>query len=181
MMLLYTVWLNNTLYLSHGIAIGNGSSCQQELDSKKIAKGKWVHYVGIVDRVRHLQSIYINGVLNAKVTDNSNSFNGNTADLRIGFSEEGSWQSPFKGALDEIRLYNRALTAAEISSLYNQGVSVNGTVKSLGSHTVTCLNVTTNQSITIPTSTATTYNCEAKGLVVKPKDVVTITINGSVQ
>jgi hypothetical protein len=176
----YSLWLNNGSYFWQTSA-GN-SNCENVLQSKNITKGKWLHYVGIIDRVKHLQSVYINGVLSAKIADSYNSFNNNNYDLRIGLSEEGqSWESPFKGTLDEIRLYNRALTTAEISTLYNQGIPVNGTVKSLGSHTVTCLNVTTNQSVTIPASTATAYDCEAKGLVVKPKDVVTITINGSVQ
>jgi hypothetical protein len=138
--------------------------------------------VGVIDRVKHLQSIYINGVLSTKMADSYNTFNLNTYDLRIGYPEEvGTWHSPFKGALDEIRLYNRALTVSEISALYNQTVPINGTIKSLDSHTVTCLNNTTAQSITIPANTATAYNCEAKGLIVKPQDDVTITINGKAQ
>jgi hypothetical protein len=176
----YSLWLNSSSYIEQNSA--GDSNCQIAVDSKKVTKGKWLYYVGVVDRVKHIQSIYINGVLNSKKTDSYSTFNINNYDLRIGYPEEtGTWHSPFKGALDEIRLYNRALTAAEISSLYYQGIPVTGTIKSLNSHTVTCKNNTTAQSITIPASTATAYDCEAKGLKVNPQDNVTITINGNVQ
>jgi hypothetical protein len=73
------------------------------------------------------------------------------------------------------------LTAAEITSIYNQGIPVNGTIKSMAAHTVTCQNVTTAQSVTIPASTATAYDCEAKGLKINPQDHITITIDGNAQ
>lgn len=177
----YSVWLRNTgSYLWQSSA--GDSSCDKAFKSKQITKGKWLHYVGIVDRVKHIQSIYINGVLSSKMTDSYSSFNNNTYDLRIGATEEiDPTISPFKGALDEIRFYNRALTTTEITALYNQSIPVNGTIKSIGLHTVTCLNNTTAQSIIIPANTATAYDCEAKGLIVKPQDDVTITIKGKVQ
>ncbi len=166
----------------HQTSSGDGN-CANQMDSKKvIAIGKWLHYVGIIDRKRHVMSIYINGALNAKQVDSYNTLTNNNHDLRIGLSEEGYyWESPFKGALDEIRLYNRALTAAEITALYNEGVSVKGTVKSVAAHTVTCLNNPTAQSITIPATKAAAYDCEAKGLEVKPQDHITITIDGNAQ
>jgi hypothetical protein len=181
----YAVWLQNISTLTQTSA--GDSNCQlyvtsKNVTSKKVAKGKWIHYASIVDRVKHIQSIYINGILSAKTVDNYSSFNINSHDLRIGNPEEThATFSPFKGALDEIRLYNRVLTPAEINSLYYQGVPVNGTIKSMATHTVTCLNATTAQSITIPATTASAYNCEAKGLIVKPQDHITITIDGDAQ
>jgi hypothetical protein len=176
----YTVWLNQALYFGQDSSGDNG--CAHYLLTKPVgAKGKWLHYVGIVDKVKHLQSIYINGVLNAKIVDSYISFNINNHDLIIGSSEEELNNVPFKGALDEIRLYNRALTATEIKALYNQAIPVNGTIKSMAAHTVTCLNATTAQSITIPASKVTAYDCEAKGLSIKPQDHITITIDGNAQ
>jgi hypothetical protein len=178
----YVVWLNNAGFFTQESA-SIGGCPPTALNSKNvITKGKWIHYASVIDRVKHTMSIYINGALSSTQSDNYSSFNINTSNLRIGFSEEGqSWETPFKGTLDEIRLYNRALTAANITALYNQGVSVNGTIKSMAAHSVTCQNVTTAQSITIAASTVTAYDCEARGLKINPQDHITITIDGNAQ
>ena len=45
----------------------------------------------------------------------------NTEPLRIGVNANATFFSNFKGAMDEVSLYNRALTAAEVQSIYNAG------------------------------------------------------------
>ncbi len=42
---------------------------------------------------------------------------GNSTNIGIGASHTGSW--PFSGSLDDIRIYNRGLSASEVQSLYN--------------------------------------------------------------
>jgi hypothetical protein len=66
--------------------------------------------------------IYINGVY-----DNQTAWS--TAQIatdrgtRFGISKNGAgWLSAYSGAIDDISLFSRALTAAEILALYNQGV-----------------------------------------------------------
>ena len=65
-------------------------------------------------------SVYINGQLDNDAFDSYSTFNANGFPLTIGTEAETIWpdHSPFQGALDEVRLYNRALTSAEIRSLY---------------------------------------------------------------
>ncbi len=87
----------------------------------------------------------------------------------------------FKGYIDELRVYNRNLTASEVQDLYNAGVPISGTIKSLGSHTVTCKNETTGQVINIISTVATSYNCELKGLKVNPGETASIFIRGTVR
>lgn len=63
-------------------------------------------------------SFYLNGSSIGSVTDNS-IFSHPLAPLTIGFAEVGFESDYFgyRGSLDEVALYNRALTAAEVGSL----------------------------------------------------------------
>jgi hypothetical protein len=64
-------------------------------------------------------SLYVNGVLVASQTI-TGSILTSTGDLRIGGNSV--WGEFFKGRLDEIRVYNRALTQAEIQSDMNKPI-----------------------------------------------------------
>jgi hypothetical protein len=62
---------------------------------------------------------YVNNVLLSEVNDptqNSGCTVGNTADITIGV--RGNLYRYFKGKIDDIRIYNRALTSDEIGNLY---------------------------------------------------------------
>jgi prepilin-type N-terminal cleavage/methylation domain-containing protein len=77
--------------------------------------GKWGHYVFTYDGTT-LKS-YVNGVL-----DNQTTYIGqltsNTNPVTIGKGAETA-ASFFNGLIDEVRIYNRALSDAEIQALYN--------------------------------------------------------------
>ena len=81
--------------------------------------GKWIHIVGKIDS--QYTYIYKNGVLRdhddytATITPTNT-----TTPLRFGSTEatNNSDQSYFKGAMRDIRIWNRALSDAEILSLY---------------------------------------------------------------
>jgi hypothetical protein len=65
---------------------------------------------------------FINGVERFDTTINNQNRLGNTYPLLIGSG--GRTDKPaeqFVGALDDIRIYNRALTVVEIQSLYHEG------------------------------------------------------------
>ena len=73
----------------------------------------------VFDRSIGRTKYYINGVKQVNEQDISTvtgSIN-NTADLSVGTAY--GWN--VDGILDEVRIYNRALTTAEITDLYNQG------------------------------------------------------------
>jgi hypothetical protein len=61
-------------------------------------------------------SIYINGVLESSISDN-HILNGSTNNLIIG--AQLAWPEFMKGKLDDIGIWNRALTDCEIQQLYN--------------------------------------------------------------
>jgi len=150
--------------------------------SQVVANNKWYQVVETYDG-KYVR-FYINGVLSRK-KPRTGIVRTNTNDLAIGRhggdADQGGDDFFFSGLIDEVSIYNRALTADEITTLYNQNIPVNGIISSMGSHTVTCSNVTTSQSVIIPATTATAYDCESKGLAIKPRDHITITIDGSAQ
>jgi hypothetical protein len=64
--------------------------------------------------------VYINGVLRGTSTNGAGSRPADTSDLLIG----GPNQAHFKGFIDEFKIYNYALTAAQVKTLYNESSSV---------------------------------------------------------
>lgn len=174
----YAVWLmNNSVFLE--TSAGDGSF-EHDIYSQKISPKVWIHYVGIIDRVKHVTSIYLNGKKIAETTDSYSSFNNNTNDLLIGWTEEvDTSYSPFKGILDEIRLYNRALTATDIAELFNMGKPIGGTTTGMQKFDVTCTNTTTGQTVTIPSQTAIAWSCKKAGLKTSPNQQIHIGIDGN--
>lgn len=75
--------------------------------------GGWYHVVGTFDGVT--ATLYVNGVSEASA---STADWGNTANVNIGIGKTDSTLS-FDGQIDEVQIVPRALTSAEISSLYN--------------------------------------------------------------
>lgn len=63
-------------------------------------------------------SQYLNGVLQAEFIDNTTCSTSNTANMTIGC--RGNLVRFFKGKVDDIRIYGRALSASEIATLYNE-------------------------------------------------------------
>jgi len=83
---------------------------------------EWTHVTATYDGTA--KKLYLNGALVASRT--SSSFNRNTVQgLRIGAGINESTTSgfPFRGSLDEVAIYPRALTAAEIAARWALGKS----------------------------------------------------------
>lgn len=83
-----------------------------------IGTGSWVHV--IYTRTGTTHKIYINGASDtlASSTTSANSIDYSTDDLWFGQRNAGL---RFNGKLDEIGIWNVALSAAEVSELYNGG------------------------------------------------------------
>jgi hypothetical protein len=105
----------------------------------------------------------------------------NTGAFYIGDNPERRFEgwTSFQGKIDEARVYNRALTAAEITTLYNLSNPIQGTAPWKTAHTVTCQNITQNKSVVIPRTKANAWDCEKAGLPVNHGDKVKVTIDGA--
>jgi hypothetical protein len=83
--------------------------------------------------------------------------------------------------IDDVRIYNRVLAASEIQTLYYQvkPPTIQGTAPWAKPHIVTCQNTTQNKTVTIPSTKASTWNCEKAGLPAKSGDKIKVTIEGT--
>lgn len=129
----YTPWLANREYAIHikrhiepiyyfqFHSAGDGSGQHTVLDSRGTTVPQWVFVAAVVDRMNHLMCVYMDGVLTGTSPDSYSSFNTNGYPVTIGMEAETGWpdHSPLKGALDELRIYNRALSPAEIQALFS--------------------------------------------------------------
>jgi Leucine-rich repeat (LRR) protein len=87
-----------------------------ELDSvTSIASNVWYHVAGV--RGSNFLQLYINGVLESQ-TNVTFAQNYGTLPLYFGTTGQPSWDRKFKGVLDEVSLYNRALASNEVYSIY---------------------------------------------------------------
>ena len=90
--------------------------------------GEWVHLVGVMnstlsgsDRIR----LYRNGVeLTDKTFQWTNGFDSTNVFTDFGAAFGGSGGFEFNGAVDDLRIYNRALTADEVRQLYKLGTVI---------------------------------------------------------
>jgi chitodextrinase len=103
-----------------------GGACCSDMDSgTPLVVGTWAHVVMVHDGTKDL--IYFNGV---KVNEKNvaGALDKTKYPLGIGYDPiENS--NPFDGNLDDVQIYNRALSAAEIAALYtaqNQAPAVPG-------------------------------------------------------
>jgi hypothetical protein len=84
--------------------------------------GKWYHLAGVVDRKAGSTKLYVNGELK-----NSADWEAGKAardpgkqPWRVGIGSPGAerWAWPAKGLIDDVRLYNKALSEAEVAALH---------------------------------------------------------------
>ncbi len=115
---------------SLGFAINNGSTT----DTRRIVGvstpeiGKWMHIAVVADRDAAM-SLYLNGTVRpnainpSDISDISSSdINGSFRPFLIGIENYAIF--PFNGTLDEIRIYNRALSPDEVKALAENSVLV---------------------------------------------------------
>jgi large repetitive protein len=137
----------------------------------------WEHYVFTSSVSQNSKKVYRNGTLLSS-SSSSDVVDNIARSLRIGSGNNGNY---FNGAIDDVHIYNRPLTASEVTTLYN-GVGISGpSILCAGeSATLTASSGTsylwstsaTTQSITV--TSAGTYNVtitNATGTVTASKTV----------
>ncbi len=79
--------------------------------------GEWHHFVGMRDVSNDLLKVYIDGVKIGEKTDNTGDIT-EIAELVLG-NNNFNFNNPFLGSLDELEIYNDALSDDEVTYLYN--------------------------------------------------------------
>jgi hypothetical protein len=93
------------------------------LFTNPIQQGTWLHIVATFDLITQTKKVYINGTLFASQAANITSLPTTIENLYIGSHQPlivPSWS--FNGKLDDIGIWNRALTQQEITNLYNSAL-----------------------------------------------------------
>ena len=102
-------------------------------------QGVWQHVVGVYDGAKLI--IYVNGAPSTTLTTQTGTITPPVADAKL---QIGQWAYPsgsrnFNGYIDEVKYFATALTATQISSMYNyenNGLNYDGSVRVPSSCTV---------------------------------------------
>ena len=110
---------NNNMLEIYFYGPGIGTISTTLFDSSNY--NKWFHIVGIWDGA--YAKLYINGKLESQSTAGSGTISAATTDLTIGRGYgPGRY---FSGQIDDVRIYNYALTSEQVKQVYNNGSVVN--------------------------------------------------------
>src|SRR5690348_7162809 len=138
-------WGNATVFVDHNTTVdtmdlkfvfANGSGNNWDFAGyaganglKGMYDGQWHHIAFTYDASSKTGSLYVDGALYDKKTNEVIAFDGNDSKVIFGgFQEAASivsnygdngWMAAYPGLLDNVRLYNVALSAADVAALYN--------------------------------------------------------------
>jgi Concanavalin A-like lectin/glucanases superfamily/Bacterial Ig domain len=110
-----------------GFAISNGGSHIQRNSKTVLSLNTWYYVTGVYNAAAQTLDIYVNGVLDNGVLSGTvpSSQLNSTQNVRIGMRSSGYY---FNGTIDEVRVYNTALTQAAIQSDMSTPVGGGGVV-----------------------------------------------------
>ena len=95
------------------LAIDGDSFIENVIGNSHVSDGEWHQIVGVRDNLKY--SVYVDGKIE-KSKEVSHVLEGSDLPMHIG--HHGGWGTYFQGSLDDIRIYNRALSEAEVKELY---------------------------------------------------------------
>ena len=153
------------------IALRWGSNNNNLITDEVVPTGTWQHIVGTYDG--SYLKIYINGNLSKSVSYTTNAV-ANTTPLRIGARDDGSY---FNGLIDEVIIFNRALSGAEVLSHYQDGLPPYKSYSDAGLNPGTTYNyrVRTYKNATCSWITAYTNTSETATLLPPPPGDISAT------
>lgn len=97
--------------------IGNGAFIETTCGTRRVNDGQWHHIVGVFDRTNSRMNCYIDGSYEATVAISP--YPGMNDNLtQIG---KGVCCANFVGQLDDVRVYDQTLVAADIRGIYVEG------------------------------------------------------------
>lgn len=116
------------------------------------ANNKWQHVVGVWNNGQSLQ-LYVNGVLEKSTSTNGRTLRTSNTQSLIG-SDNNLANNPstfFNGSINDVKIWNRSLSATEIASLYNASAP---TPTPIPSPTATPVPIATSSPSPTPTPVA---------------------------
>jgi hypothetical protein len=112
-----TVVSGRTDTITLGIKVSEATGARVEGSTGILTPQTWNHFCGTFKGSTFIR-LYKNGVLDQEVTATYASVEASTANVRIGRGSYTPEPRYFDGKIDEVRIYNRALSASEVERLY---------------------------------------------------------------
>ena len=117
---------DNNLFFNNGVDYANASSTTDIYDDPLFATthstlNQWHHIVATYSNLTETIKIYVDGVEDiSRTLPGFGNMATNTDNLLVGIESSDG----FSGRIDELAIWNKALSATEISGLYNNGTPV---------------------------------------------------------
>ena len=144
----------------------NTSNNQWQQYPGPIQLNKWYHVVQTYD-TNGKTYLYVDGVKKDSMNYGNVISGGNNYEFKVGGEIDGNTVCWFKGKIDDVMYYNRAITPEEVSQIYNLN---SGT-------TFIWSNGATTPSISVNPTQTTTYYCTVSNGISSCIDSVTVTVN----
>ncbi len=106
----------------------NGITWPTVTSSETISPNTWYYLTTTWDNTSKVFKIYVDGVSKGNATFPDFSIQNNSAYP----AWIGGGSNKFNGSIDEVRIYNRSLSASEITEVYNSGILSNPNLNSTG-------------------------------------------------
>lgn len=101
---------------------GSGHDLADVSGTTSVSTGTWVHLAATFDSTTETVQLYYNGSPDGSLgVGSGRSIHSDTSDLIIGAVSVPSIKENFSGRIDELAVYNRALTGSEIEAIYDAG------------------------------------------------------------
>ena len=120
----YGIWITSSGKLSGGFETSSGSN-KYVTSSNSYVNGQWQH--GVVTFDGSIVRLYVNGIQVASTATTSLPDTNGNQPLRIG-GNSLSMGDIFKGDIDEVGVWSKALSSSEIANLMNNGIFPTGWV-----------------------------------------------------
>lgn len=116
-------YLLDVYHNQYRFLVNNPGGSTPMINTRISPSNSWEHLVGIFDASKGIMKLYLNSKLVGSATPVT-SLNPTSEPLAIGsrikYYGDG-YNLNFNGSLDDVRLYNRAITSVEIQNLYSEG------------------------------------------------------------
>jgi hypothetical protein len=101
------------------VAISNDGTNQVQNNAGSIFTNIWQQVAAVYTASAGTVTFYVNGSLAGNVGGFPTSIFNNSQHFQIGTNDDSTGANSFSGSIDDVRIYNRALSASEVQALYN--------------------------------------------------------------
>lgn len=120
----YSMGMDGQMNLTFTVCGADGNSATVHAP---VGLGAWIHVAGVLDDSTGTMSLYTNGVLAVQTITTVRPFAQllpeQSPGIGIGNVNDGGNNFPFIGDIDELALYNRALSADEVNASYAENMA----------------------------------------------------------